>query len=90
MKTVGRAVIKAKEKDTEDTDWDPAWQRFAGLYRSAWSDVHVVMMNERLVLLGGNARGIDLEVYLEPIGNDRFTMQAPNGSGPVGKVVRFV
>ncbi len=90
MKTVGKAVIKAKAESVEELAWDPGWERFAGLYRSAWADVRVVLMNEKLVLLSASARSIEPEVFLKPIGNDEFLMMAPTGGGPVGEVVRFV
>jgi hypothetical protein len=90
MKTVGQAVIETKAESAEDVPWDPAWTRFAGLYRSAWGDVHVVPMTEKLVLLYASDNEIDPEVFLKPIGDDQFLMMAPGGGGPVGEVVRFV
>jgi hypothetical protein len=92
MKTVGQAVIAAKAGtgDEETVPWDPAWARFAGLYRDAWSDMHVVLMDEQLVLLSSRAGSIDTDTYLKPLGNGEFLMMAPNGGGPVGEVVRFV
>ncbi|MEO1080916.1 MAG: serine hydrolase domain-containing protein [Pseudomonadota bacterium] len=89
MKTVGRAAIKAKEEDP-DLAWDPAWARFAGLYRSPWSDTRVVLMNEQLVLLRGGSLEIDTDVSLRPIGGDRFVMEAPLGGSTVGEIVRFI
>jgi len=89
MKSVGNAVIDAKREDV-GLEWDPAWARFAGLYRSRGSDMHVVRMNRKLVLLPSNRGEIDTKVTLEPIGNDLFRMMAPSGGGAVGEVVRFV
>lgn len=89
METVGKAVAKTKSKE-EEVAWDPAWARFAGVYRSGWSDTSVVLMNEKLVLLDSRAEVPESKRYLKPIGKDRFLMSAPNGGGPVGEVVRFI
>ena len=90
MATVGDAVAKAA-KPKAAPQWDPAWARFAGRYRSNYSDgiLQVVLLNQQLVLLSGNARSIDVREKLEPIGNDRFRLAAPDGGGPVGEIVRF-
>ena len=70
--------------------WDPAWARFAGLYRSDWDDTRVVLMKEKLVILRASAFSIDTQVFLKPIGNDKFLLMAPSGDAAVGEVVRFV
>ena len=46
--TVGQAVAKASAKKlpTNTVAWDPAWARFAGLYRGQGGDSHVVLLNE--------------------------------------------
>jgi D-alanyl-D-alanine carboxypeptidase len=90
METVGAAVAKAAEEDDQTVPWDPAWARFAGLYRSRWADQQVVLGNEQLLLIRPNAREISDDVTLEPIGDDRFRLQAPTGGSAVGEVVRFV
>jgi hypothetical protein len=70
--------------------WDPAWARFAGLYRSPGGDSHVVLLNQRLVLISPSAPNLDNPVRLEPLGNGVFRYTAPVGGGPVGETVRFV
>ena len=90
MSTVGAAVAEATREEPAVVAWDPAWERFAGLYRSRWGDTEVVLLNERLVLLSPAAPSIGDPTELEPIGDGRFRMVAPTGGGAVGEVVRFV
>ncbi len=92
MNTVGEAVAKAAAAGGEDTTptWDPAWSRFAGLYRGRGGDSQVIELNKRLVVISPNAPNLDNPVQLVPIGNGQFRYTAPTGGGPVGEVVRFV
>jgi D-alanyl-D-alanine carboxypeptidase len=89
MATVGEAVVKATTVEPKVVAWDPTWGRFAGLYRSAGGDSHVVLLNRRLVLITPNAANLT-QIGLEPIGNGLFRYVAEVGGGPVGEVVRFV
>ena len=70
--------------------WDPAWSRFAGLYRGRGGESQVIELNKRLVVITPNAPDLDNPVQLVPIGNGQFRYTAPTGGGPVGEVVRFV
>ena len=90
MNTVGVAVAKATAKAPAVVAWDPAWARFAGPYRSRGGDTHVVLLNQRLVLVSPTAANLDNPVRLEPLGNGVFRFTAPGGGGPVGETVRFV
>jgi CubicO group peptidase (beta-lactamase class C family) len=90
MNTVGEAVAKASAKTPATTNWDPAWSRFAGLYRGRGGDSQVVELNKRLVIITPNAANLDNPIRLEPIGNGRFRYVAAVGGGPVGEIVRFV
>ena len=92
MNTVGEAVAKAAAAGSEDATptWDPAWSRFAGLYRGRGGDSQVIELNQRLVVISPNAPNLDNPVQLVPIGNGQFRYTAPTGGGPVGEVVRFV
>ena len=90
MATVGQAVAKASPKKLPTVAWNPAWARFAGLYRERWGDTHVVLLNDRLVMITPTALNLDNQVTLEPLGDGRFRFMAPTGGGEVGEVVRFV
>jgi CubicO group peptidase (beta-lactamase class C family) len=89
MATVGQAVAKASTPKPATLTWDPAWARFAGLYRGRNGDSHVVLLNQKLVIITPNAPNVDNPVTLEPLGGGRFRFVAPTGGGAVGEVVRF-
>jgi CubicO group peptidase (beta-lactamase class C family) len=90
MTTVGEAVAKATAVEATVVAWDPAWARFAGLYRGRGGDSQVILLNRRLVIITPNGANVDNPIQLEPIGNGQFRYLAPGGGGPVGEVVRFV
>jgi D-alanyl-D-alanine carboxypeptidase len=90
MATVGQAVAKGSMAKPATVAWDPAWERFAGLYRGRGGDLQVVILNKRLVMITPNAPSLDSPVTLEPIGAERFRYVAPTGGGVVGEVVHFV
>jgi len=90
MNTVGDAVAKASAPKPATVAWDPAWARFAGLYRGDWGDEQVVLLKDRLVLITPNGANLDNPIALEPLGGGRFRFVAPTGGGAVGEVVRFV
>ena len=90
MNTVGEAAAKAATPPVAKPTWDPAWSRFAGLYRGRGGDSHVVELNQRLVIVNPAAANLDNPIRLEPIGNGQFRYTANAGGGPVGEIVRFV
>lgn len=90
MRTVGEAVARATATRPDVVAWDPAWARFAGLYRGRGGDSQVVLLHRRLVIITPNAPNVDNPIELEPIGNGLFRYAAPAGGGPVGEIVRFV
>jgi D-alanyl-D-alanine carboxypeptidase len=90
MATVGQATAKAATVKPVPVAWDPAWERFAGLYRGRGGDEQVVLLNKKLVIIAPNGPTLDSPVTLEPLGNGRFRFVAPTGGGVVGEVVRFV
>jgi CubicO group peptidase (beta-lactamase class C family) len=90
MNTVGEAVARATATKPRVVAWDPSWARYAGLYRGRGGDTHVVLLNQRLVLVSPTAPNVDNPTTLEPLGGGRFRFIAPGGGGPVGEVVRFV
>ena len=89
MHTVGEAVATAAAQVVKRVGWDPAWSRFAGLYRSWGSDIQVVELNQRLVMFDPTNPTPDTPINLVPIGGGRFRYEAPTGGGAVGEVVRF-
>jgi D-alanyl-D-alanine carboxypeptidase len=89
MATVGQAVAKAAAAKPQTVAWDPAWERFAGLYRGPGGDQQVVLLNQKLVIITPNGPNLDNPVTLEPLGDGRFRFIAPTGGGAVGEVVRF-
>lgn len=90
MATVGQAIAKATASTPETAAWDAAWERFAGLYRSRWDDVQVVLLNQELILIVPNGPALDPLATLEPLGDGRFRFMSPTGLWEVGEVVRFV
>jgi D-alanyl-D-alanine carboxypeptidase len=90
MATVGQAAAKAAMQKPVTVPWDPAWERFAGLYRGPGGDQQVVLLNKKLVIITPNGPNLDNPATLEPLGGGRFRFVAPTGGGPVGEVVRFV
>jgi D-alanyl-D-alanine carboxypeptidase len=90
MHTVGSAVVKASEPPPSSTRWDPAWSRFAGLYRGRNGDSRVVELNQRLVIVSSTRTNLDDPVRLEPLGDGTFRYTGSAGGGPVGEIVRFV
>lgn len=90
MATVGAAVVKAAQPADRPL-WDPAWERFAGKYRSNYDDgiIQVVLLNQQLVLLSATARAAETKTTLKPLGDGRFLLEAPTGGGDIGEVVRF-
>jgi hypothetical protein len=91
MNTVGEAVAKAQaSQPSTTTTWDPAWSRFAGLYRGRGGESQVVELNKRLVIINPNGANLDNPTRLEPTGDGQFRFTAAAGGGPVGEIVRFV
>jgi D-alanyl-D-alanine carboxypeptidase len=92
MSTVGAAVAKAAAPlPSLAVAWDPAWARFAGVYRRRGGDEsQVVLLHERLVIVTPSGPNVDNPLTLQPIGGGRFRLVAPTGGGAVGEVVRFV
>ncbi len=89
MASVGRAVAKAAAPAEKPPEWNPQWSRFAGLYRNRNSDLHVVELDRRLVVLNPGATSLESQSRLVPIGGDRFRLEASTGGIAVGETVRF-
>lgn len=89
LASVGDAVAKARAAKPKMVSWDPAWSRFAGVYRSRSGDSQVVELNQRLVILTLGGATLENPVRLEALGAGRFRFTAATGGGVVGEVVRF-
>src|SRR5258706_8692104 len=90
MATVGQAVAKASASMPATVAWGSTWARFAGVYRGCVGDSHVVLLNQKLVIITPNAPNLDNPITLEPLGGGRFRFVALTGGGAVGEGVRFV
>ena len=90
MRSVGAAVAKATAVAPVVVAWDPAWARFAGLYRGRGGDSQVILLNQRLVIITPNG---DERRQPGPARADRrraVPLRGAGGRRPVGEVVRFV
>lgn len=90
MTSVGAAVARRAAPKAPVVAWDPAWSRFAGLYRGRFGDTHIVLLDQRLVAITPNAPTLDNKITLEPLGAGRFRLDARTGGSPIGEEVRFV
>jgi D-alanyl-D-alanine carboxypeptidase len=88
MATVGKAVAASAQKPAQ-VAWDPAWARFAGLYRGRNGDTQVVLLKDKLIVMNPTAPTIDDTVSLQPLGGGRFRLVSPSGGRATGEVVRF-
>jgi len=86
---IGKAIVKATKKpDTKR--WDPAWSRFAGLYRTIWGDQQVVELNRQLVLIDPQTDSpADNQLELRPRADGQFLLEGKSGGSAVGEAVRF-
>ena len=89
MQTVGAAAAKAGAAEGKKVEWDPAWSRFTGLYRSRNNDTQVVELNKRLVMIDPASANPETQIKLVPLGDGRFRFEAETGGGVVGEAVRF-
>jgi len=88
--TVGEAVAKATATEPVVVAWDPAWERFAGIYESfGGGRQQVVLLNQKLVIIDPLGPNVDDPLELAPIGDGTFRYTAPTGGGPVGEIIRF-
>ncbi|MDX1395226.1 MAG: serine hydrolase domain-containing protein [Gemmatimonadota bacterium] len=89
--TVGEAVAAATKPEQEKVAWDPAWERFAGMYAGfGGGRQQVVLMSEALVIIDPYGSNVDEPLELAPIGDGTFRYTSPTGGGPVGELIRFV
>ena len=89
MQTVGNAVAKAVQIKPKQAVWEPAWSRFAGLYRSVAGEQAVVELDQRLVIINPLGPNPEEQMQLIPMGGGLFRLESATGGSAVGEVVRF-
>lgn len=86
---IGKALAKVRKKP-EQKRWDPAWSRYAGLYRTIWGDQQVVELNRQLVLIDPLSDSpAENQLELRPQEGGQFLLEGKSGGSPVGEAVRF-
>ena len=90
MQIVGSAVGKAAAVSKNVVAWEPAWGRFAGVYRSVFGDTAVIEISQGLVSFDPTGANPERQNKLVPLGGGQFRLEAPAGGGAVGETVRFV
>ena len=69
---------------------DPAWQRYVGRYRNPWGDLHVLVTEGRLTMIGPALLDpAEVAATLEPIGTHTFRLESKDGFASVGEPVVF-
>lgn len=86
---IGKAIAKTRRKP-DQRRWDPAWSRYAGLYRTIWGDQQVVELNRQLVLIDplSDSPG-ENPLELRPQEGGQFLLEGKSGGSAVGEAVRF-
>jgi CubicO group peptidase (beta-lactamase class C family) len=87
---VGPAIARASAAAPEPRTADPGWQRYAGRYRNAWGDVHVLVVDGRVTLiLPALPDPAETKVELVPVSEHTFRAETDNGYGIPGELVVF-
>lgn len=87
---VAPAIARAAAPPASPKQADPAWNAYAGLYRSPWGDSQVLILNGELVIINPTAmdvRGSTLKLL--PAGPHTFRMEGENGGAAVGELAVF-
>ena len=89
LQWVAPAILKAVPAPPSTTP--PAgWERYAGRYRSAWTDLQVLVVEGRLAMLDPSLPDPMLTVtWLHPVSEGTFRSEAKNGFGSHGEPVVF-
>jgi D-alanyl-D-alanine carboxypeptidase len=90
MQFIGEPLAKAAATQMPKPAWDPAWKRFAGLYRSMWGDQQVVDMKDSLVVILPESEDPQASMMkLLPAGGGTFKLEAATGGSAIGELVTF-
>jgi len=90
IQTVGAEVAKAARGPAKPKLWNPAWRRYAGLYRSIWGDTEVVELNNQLVMIDPASDDPTDQLRIEPQPSGSFKLEGPSGGASVGERVEFI
>jgi CubicO group peptidase (beta-lactamase class C family) len=90
MEMIGQPLTKTTEAAKPKPAWDPAWSKYAGLYRSMWGDEQVIEMKDGLVIVDPQSEDPQPGMMkLKPLGGGRFLLDGPTGGSAIGEQVTF-
>ena len=90
MEMIGQPLAKAAAPREDKPSWDPAWRKYAGLYRSMWGDEQVVEVKDALALIDPQSDDPQTGMMkLKPLGAGRFILEGPTGGSAIGEEVTF-
>jgi D-alanyl-D-alanine carboxypeptidase len=91
IKWVAPALAKAAKVEKKE-QFDPAWERYLGKYRSIWGDTQVIRYKEKLVAIAPNLPDPLMGmVTLTPVdgSNDTFRIETEENFGSEGELATF-
>ena len=84
------AVLRTAGPEPRRTAPDPAWQRYVGRYRDAWSDSQVLVRDGKLVIIDPTADDpLDAIATLTPVAEHVFRYESSNGYSSRGELAVF-
>jgi CubicO group peptidase (beta-lactamase class C family) len=89
---VAPALRKATAPVAKPKEADPAWQRYVGLYRDAWYDRQVMVLDGRLMMIEPTEADVSRTLAtLVPVAGRAHTFRLEGGrpNGPHGELVVF-
>jgi D-alanyl-D-alanine carboxypeptidase len=90
MEMIGQPLAKAAAPHQPKPDWDPAWRKYEGLYRSMWGDEQIIETKDALALIDPQSDDPQASMMkLKPLGSGRFLLDGPTGGSAIGEEVTF-
>jgi CubicO group peptidase (beta-lactamase class C family) len=87
---VAPAIKKAASPEKKPPALDPAWKKYAGLYRSPWGDTQVLEHGGELVAIDPTSDDpLDGVSRLTPVRSGVFRLESKRGGAAVGELVSF-
>lgn len=84
------ALLKQFVPKPEKKAADPAWQKFAGRYRSPWGDMQILVYNDELIAIDPSLDNPMLALTkLKPLGDNTFLIEEKGGFGSPGEKTVF-